>query len=248
MQTLLVDDNQFNRQGVRWYLEGHGYTILEAGDEATAWEVVTTRQPEVVVLDIVLPKQPDMEVVFHESVGIELAQRIKICYPDLGIVMFSAHEDRGSGIWELLYQGYRGLAYKMKGSPPPELLQAMRVVQQGGVLIDPEVTDTRNLYKQTLARLTPTERPFIEQALARLGDLSDLEYQVASRLAAAHSYKKIAAELQLAPKTIENYVGHAYHKLGLHEADKSFNKGILLAKAWFIQELRQLLGDLPAKK
>jgi len=171
MQTLLVDDNQFNRQGVRWYLEGHGYTILEAGDEATAWEVVTTRQPEVVVLDIVLPKQPDMEVVFHESVGIELAQRIKICYPDLGIVMFSAHEDRGSGIWELLYQGYRGLAYKMKGSPPPELLQAMRVVQQGGVLIDPEVTDTRNLYKQTLARLTPTERPFIEQALARLVQL-----------------------------------------------------------------------------
>lgn len=70
----------------------------------------------------------------RHSYGIGLARRIKAALPSLGIVLFSAYEDRGSDVREMVREGTRGLAYKLKGSQPTALLAAIQDVMAGRVV------------------------------------------------------------------------------------------------------------------
>lgn len=45
--------------------------------------------------------------------------------------------------------------------------------------------------------------------------LTSREMQVASLAAAGHSGGKIAAQLGLSPRTVNNYLGRVYQKLGI---------------------------------
>lgn len=56
--VLVVDDNDFNRDGVALYLRSLGMTTLEAGDEATAYAIAVTERPGAAVVDIVIPTTP----------------------------------------------------------------------------------------------------------------------------------------------------------------------------------------------
>ena len=81
----------------------------------------------------------------------------------LGVVLFSAYEDRGREVLEMVRQGVRGLAHKLKGCPPKALLEAINEVRLGRVLIDPEVTNPHSLADEFRARLTAEERPWVEE-------------------------------------------------------------------------------------
>jgi CheY-like chemotaxis protein len=120
---LLMDDDAFNREGVRLFLSEEGHAIVEAGDAALAWQIATRRTIVAAVIDIALPPAPFVLPRARDSCGVHLARRLKQTYPAIGVVLFSAHEDRGSEVLELLRQGVRGLAYKLKGSPPQALLR-----------------------------------------------------------------------------------------------------------------------------
>ena len=56
--VLLVDDNVFNREGMRLFLERQAYFVAEAGDEASAWELAGQGQFDAAVIDISIPPDP----------------------------------------------------------------------------------------------------------------------------------------------------------------------------------------------
>jgi DNA-binding NarL/FixJ family response regulator len=243
MKILLVDDDVFNREGIRLYLQSQGAEVVEAGDEATAWNLIEAASAEVAVLDISIPPSPDSAARPSHNLGVQLAHRIKKAHPDLGVVLFSAYEDRGSEVLEMIRQGVRGIAYKLKGCSPTALLNAINDVQVGRVVIDPEVhANQRGLADELLKRLTVEERVWVESAVKEFTGLTPREQEIAQRLAASHNTEGIAQALSLSPKTTENYIGHVYDKLGLNEMGKqapNLRKVVVLAKACMIFDLRR---------
>ncbi|MBI5349437.1 MAG: response regulator transcription factor [Chloroflexi bacterium] len=241
MKILLVDDDVFNREGIRLYLQSKGAEVVEAGDEATAWSLTESAAPDVAVLDISIPPSPDSTLRSSQSLGVQLANRIKRAHPDLGVVLFSAYEDRGSEVLEMIREGVRGIAYKLKGCPPSALLSAIHDVMAGRVVIDPEVhANQRGLAEELLKRLTAEERVWVETAVKEFNGLTPREQEIAHRLAASHNTEGIAQALSLSPKTAENYIGHVYDKLGLNEMGKqapNLRKVVVLAKACMIFDL-----------
>ena len=240
---LLVEDDAFNREGMRLYLEQEGFAILEAGDAETAWRALMAPESsapaaDAAIIDISLPAEPGLKSQPGYSVGVQLAGRIKEAYPAFGVVLFSAYEDRGAEVLELIGEGRRGLAYKLKGCQPTALLAALRGVLAGQVIIDPEVTDIRSLADRLMSRLTPEERPYVETAASLLPQLTPRERAVAEQLAAAHSSEGIAHTLVIEPKSVENNVSRIYYKLRLNDAPHHLRRAVLLAKACMIHDLR----------
>jgi DNA-binding NarL/FixJ family response regulator len=239
---LLVDDNVFNRDGIRLYLSRKGFSIYEAGDEATAWELAQNLFFTASVVDICIPPDPETPVRSEHSFGIHLARKLKESQPVIGVVLFSAYEDRGAEVLDMVREGVRGMAYKLKGSHPEALLQAIRDVIAGRVVIDPDVHANRpELADQLFERLTPEEKSWVQYALNNFDYLTPREKEIAQRVAAAHNTQSISQALTLTPKTVENYTSRVYDKLGFSEvipATTGLRKAVLLAKVCMIQELR----------
>lgn len=215
--------------------------MLEAGDEERAYALALEHQPHAAVVDIVIPPAANVRANIDKSVGIQLVRRLKALDPSMAIVVFSAHEDRGAEIWELVREGTRGIAYLFKGVRPERLLQALKDTVAGRVVLDGiAATGRPKLSQEILNRLTPEERPWVEMAVVLMPTLSDREWEIALRLAFSQNISGIANALGIAYKTVENHVSHVYEKLGLNDVDQrapALRKSSLLAKACMIYDL-----------
>jgi len=242
IKVLLVDDDVFNRDGMRLYLTHEGLEILEAGDEAGAWALALAQAPDAAVIDISIPPDGRSPSLVGNSFGIHLARRLKQSHPALGIVIFSAYGDRGSEIFDMVRDGTRGLAYKLKGSQPAALLATIQDVIAGRVIIDQEVhANRRGLVEELLKHLTPDESHWVGIAAANFQQLTPREKEIAERLAASHNTEGIAQALNVSSKTTENYITHVYEKLGLSDIAREaphLRKVVILAKACMINDLR----------
>jgi CheY-like chemotaxis protein len=96
--VLIVDDDAFNREGMRLYLTRHSFAVAEAGDEATALALAQQQRFDIAVLDIAIPPLPNQRAHSTHSTGIRLAHHLKQHDPRIGIVLFSAYEDRGRDV------------------------------------------------------------------------------------------------------------------------------------------------------
>ncbi len=244
-RVLVVDDDAFNREGVCAYLAQEGFAVSEAGDDAGARLLIACHHFDAAVLDISIPPTVGVRARPEHSLGIHLARHLKTINPRIGIVLFSAYEDRGRDVLALLDMSPGGLAYKLKGCRPAALLEALRAVLDGRVVIDPDVANPHDLADEIASRFSDEERLFVERALARAHHLTFREQRVAEYLAASHTLEGIADHLQLAVKTVERYVGQVYDKLGLSIAPAHLRKSNLLTKAWLIRSLRNTAPPLP---
>ena len=240
--VLVADDDVFNREGIRLYLSRQGFEVAEAGDEESAWKAVCAGPPQAAILDISMAARTGTRAQASDNAGLRLARRIKERHPAVGVVLFSAYDDRGGEVLDLLREGARGLAYKLKGCAPPALLATIEEVVAGRVIIDPEVhANPIALADEMLKRLTPDERHWVDLAASRFGDLTPKEREIAHRLAASHNTEGIARAAGVTVKTAENYVGQLYEKLGLNEIGREaphLRKVVVLAKLCMIEDLR----------
>jgi len=242
IKVLLVDDDVFNREGMRLYLNREGLDVVEAGDEATASDIAQAQALDAAVIDISIPPDSHSPSLVGNSFGIHLASQLKQTYPALGVVLFSAYGDRGGEIFEMVREGTRGLAYKLKGSQPSALLATIHDVIAGRVIIDAEVhANRRGLAEELLKHLTSDESHWVEIAAGNFEQLTPREKEIAQRLAASHNTEGIAQALSVSSKTTENYITHVYEKLGLSEIAREaphLRKVVILAKACMINDLR----------
>jgi DNA-binding response OmpR family regulator len=84
MSTILVvDDEHSIVELARLYLTNEGYRVLEAGDGEAALTLARTEQPDLVVLDIMLPKVD----------GWDVCKRLRQEGCDIPIIMLTARDD-----------------------------------------------------------------------------------------------------------------------------------------------------------
>lgn len=84
-RILIVDDNETNRDILRTRLDPHGYELLEAADGEAAIAAARTHHPDLILLDVMMPKID----------GIEVCRRIKsdADLPFIAIILVTAKAD-----------------------------------------------------------------------------------------------------------------------------------------------------------
>ena len=82
-KILLVDDDQNIRELVCIVLKNEGFIVFEASDGREALKKMTEVNPELCIIDIMMPNMD----------GFELCHRIRQYYEDMPILMLTAMDD-----------------------------------------------------------------------------------------------------------------------------------------------------------
>ncbi len=242
IKVLLVDDDWSVRDALRQYLSRHEIIVCEADCAETAMAVGVVEQPDVVVMDIVLPEQPGQRADFDQHLGIYAARRLCERLPGLGIVFLSAYVDRGNEVVQLFTAGHDRIVYLLKGSKPQELLDAIHTVARKQPVLNlvgvrPARTTAFDLACDTL---TDEEKSYVTEALARLESLTEPERRVFQAIGGCRTHKQVAENLALSAKTISYHMDAIYEKLGLREAGLGLNQLMVLAKVYLLYQLQQI--------
>jgi two-component system response regulator DevR len=190
---MIVDDHEVVRQGLRAMLEAAGDVVVagEAARVQEAVEVAESVRPDVVVMDVRL----------EDGSGIEATREIRARRPDTKVVMLTSFAD-DEALFASIMAGASG--YVLKQVRGGDLLQSIRTVARGGSLLDPAVTGA------VLDRLRKGKHLLKDEKLARL---SPQEERILALVADGKTNKEIGDHLQLAEKTVKNYVSSILSKL-----------------------------------
>jgi DNA-binding NarL/FixJ family response regulator len=181
------------RAGLKALIDGDaGMAVVgEAANGAETVAQVAKLKPDVLVLDVSMPKLN----------GVQVTSRLKEDFPQLKILALSVHEDRGY-LREMLEAGASG--YALKRAAAEELQRAIRVVASGGIYVDPSIA---GVLVKTFVQPNPGNKMGLE--------LSEREAKVLRMIADGYSTKEIAAAMGISAKTVETYKARSMEKLGL---------------------------------
>lgn len=234
---VVVEDDSFS--SLDKFLLLKGYQVWLARDYESGQALVNSHQPDIVIMDIYLPRTAN-SVEKKDIWGITLAMQIKEATPQIGVVFFSAYPEYGNWVIDFVKQGGRGIAYRLKGCFPEDLLQTIERVAKGHVDIDADVTNVSHLLMDSfLKRLTPEGQDVVEQAVLHLGRLTRREKEIFDLIGQGLSVKRVAELLHLSQRTIEGNVERIYDKLGLHRLREMayLMPMVILGIVWLSAEL-----------
>jgi len=215
ISVLLAEDHVITRQGIRRLLEDEkGLTVIgEAGDGEEAVQMVTEMKPDVVIMDIAMPKLN----------GIEATRQIKLIHPRTGVLILSAYDD-DEYVFALLKAGAAG--YLLKNVSGDELSRAIRAVYKGELVLDPIIAWKVVNYFRLPGKVRGLERPSEH--------LSNRETDIIKLAARGMTNKDIADELHLSNRTVEGHLTTIFNKLGVGSRTEAVLYG--LRKGWFTLE------------
>jgi DNA-binding NarL/FixJ family response regulator len=195
IRVLIVDDQELMRAGFRMILEAAGdiEVVGEAGDGESAVTVAEACQPDVVLMDIRMPRLD----------GVEATRRL----PKQRVIILTTF-DHDEYVVEALRAGASG--FLLKDAPPDELVRAVRVVAAGDALLAPAVT------RRLLDRVAPTLR-ISREAASQFDQLTARERDVLQMVARGRSNSEIAAQLHIGETTVKTHVSHLLEKLELRD-------------------------------
>jgi DNA-binding NarL/FixJ family response regulator len=199
VRVLLADDQALVRSGFRKLLEGEAgiEVVAEAADGLEAIEKAHLHRPNVVLMDIRMPRLD----------GLKATARICATTPSVRILVLTTY-DLDEYIFEALKAGASG--FLLKDSPAEELIAAINVVAAGEALLAPSVT--RRLIEAfvSVPRVSP-------EAKRQLDGLTAREFEVLHLVARGLSNVEIATELHLGESTVKSHVGNLLTKLELRD-------------------------------
>ena len=218
IRILLAEDHVVVRQGTRQLLEReHDFEIVgEAGDGEEAVQLASQFKPDVVIMDVAMPKLS----------GIEATKQIKAILPATSVLVLTGY-DYDEYIFSMLEAGACG--YLLKNVSGDELISAVRAVYAGEPIIHPTV-----LRKLMTRFKTPAAEPAQVQPSS---PLSDREMEVLKVAAKGISNKDIAHTLFISERTVQSHMRSIFNKLGVGSRSEAILCG--LKKGWFTIE------DLP---
>jgi DNA-binding NarL/FixJ family response regulator len=196
-RVVVVDDQELVRSGFRLILERAGVEVIgEAGDGLEALDVVRKLLPDVVLMDVRMPRLD----------GIEATRRLVSELPDLKVLALTTFD-----LDEYVYAAVRAGAsgFLLKDVSPDGLVHAVRAVARGDTMLAPALT--RRLLDRFAAGPAPGALP------AGLADLTERELEVLRLVARGGSNADIAAELFLSEATVKTYVSRLLTKLRLRD-------------------------------
>lgn len=190
IRVSLADDHSIVRAGIRQFLESAGdiTVISEAVDGAQAIKDIETHQPDVAVLDIQMPR----------ATGIEVTRWVKQNAKNTGVLILTAYDD-DPYVMAVLQAGANG--YVLKTADPDEIIEAVRDVNNGKVVLDP------NIASAVMAQaFHPKDNHQIEQ-------LTEREMDVLRLVAKGYTNKAIGVQLTISDRTVQGHLAHIFGKL-----------------------------------
>ena len=196
IRVVIADDDLLVREGIARLLERPPFAVVGlAGDPTGLMELVREHVPELVVLDIRMPPS-------HTTEGLDAAQAIRAEFPQIGILVLSAHVEVHRAI-DLLAEG-RGVGYLLKRrvTEVDDFRETLERIAGGGSAIDP-----------VLVKKLVAER----RAHDPLSDLTPREHEVLRLMAEGRSNAGVARRLVVTDATVEKHVHSILAKVGLAE-------------------------------
>ncbi len=165
--------------------------VGQASDGAEAARIVCAIQPDILILDLSLPK-------LH---GISVVKAIVNARCPTQVIVLTLHEER-IFLNQVIEAGGRG--YVLKRSSPDNVIHAIREVMKGGLYVDPAIA---------ASVLDPA--PGKQRNFPRIADMSPREAQVLELTARGLTSKEIAHRLDLSIKSVETFRARGSAKAGL---------------------------------
>jgi len=197
-RLILADDDVLLREGIASLLSNAGYQVVgQAGDGRELVELVREQRPDLVVVDIRMPPS-------NTSEGLEAARAIRSEFPEIGILLLSAHVEVETAV-DLLEEGERiGYLLKSRVMKAADFLDAVERIARGGSVLDPSLVKALvggGRRDDPLAELAPRER------------------EVLALMAEGRSNNGIAHRLYITEGAVEKHVRSILMKLRLPTTD-----------------------------
>ncbi|MFC2018378.1 response regulator [Chloroflexota bacterium] len=212
---LLAEDHVVVRESIRQSLEREANlkVVGEASDGEEAVQMARQLKPDVIIMDISMPKLN----------GIKAIEQIKVFQPSAVILILTAY-DYDQYIFPVLSAGAAG--YLLKDVSSSELINAIQSVHSGEAVLHPTVVH------KLVERFRNTKGQYIEERVSDL--LTEQEIRVLKMAAKGMSNSSIAADLHLSARTVESHLGTIFNKLGVG----SRIEAVIMAmrKGWIILE------------
>jgi two-component system, NarL family, response regulator LiaR len=189
VRVLVADDHWVVRQGLRMFLDRDpGFEVVgEAEDGAAALRLARQLQPDVVLMDLLMPVLD----------GIAATAAIRREAPAVEVVALTSVLDDDRVI-EAVKAG--AIGYLLKDARGEELKTAIRAAAAGQVHLSPDAA--QRLMREVRAPVTPEP-------------LTDRETEVLRLVALGLANKEIARRLAIGEGTVKTHVSNVLTKLGL---------------------------------
>ncbi|UCZ52704.1 response regulator transcription factor [Bacillus shivajii] len=209
IKIVLIDDHQLFREGVKRILslEKNIEVVAEGSDGDEVLDLVREHQPDVVLMDINMPNVN----------GVEATKTLVETFPNVKVLILSIHDDEAY-VTHVLKTGASG--YLLKEMDTEALLEAVKVVGEGGAYIHPKVT--HNLISE-YRRLANDDKPETEVGFREveyrrpLHLLTRRECEVLQLMTDGKSNRSIGETLYISEKTVKNHVSNILQKMNMND-------------------------------
>ncbi|OXS54386.1 LuxR family two component transcriptional regulator [Bacillus sp. V-88] len=203
---VIIDDHQLFREGVKRILEFEpSFNVVAEGDDGSeAMNLVEAHEPDVVLMDINMP----------ETNGVEATRELMDKYPDTKVIILSIHDDENY-VNHALKTG--ALGYLLKEMDSDALVDAVKIVAEGGSYVHPKVT--HNLVAEYKRLANAQNSGGFQQSEVRrpLHLLTRRECEVLQLLADGKSNRGIGEGLYISEKTVKNHVSNILQKMNVND-------------------------------
>ncbi|MFC4120608.1 response regulator [Nonomuraea zeae] len=203
IRLLIADDHPIVRDGIRGMFAGDpGFEVLaEAGDGAQAVELARVLEPDVILMDLRMPRMDGVTAI-RELARLGLKARVLVL----------TTYDTDSDVLPAIEAGATG--YLLKDARREDLVRAVAAAARGEAALAPSVA-TR----------------LLGQVRAPADPLSARELEILSLIAQGTTNREAAARLFISEATVKTHVLHIYAKLGVNDRAAAvavaFQRGLL---------------------